>query len=139
MNPDKEQLLALILRQTAGTPAPLPKSMREKESPFPLFNAWLAALTPLLPAGTEAELADYQYCALMGVVVGFCDRNLSPFLENHTAIIPPLLDDIASVYAQVKDTGAAYSHENFTYRAYDYGIHKAYYLDWDLYMSHEMY
>jgi hypothetical protein len=75
----------------------------------------------------------------MGMVVGFGDRNLSPYVAQHTAIIPPLLEDIRSVYQQVRASGAAYSPEEFIFRAFDYGIHKAYYLDWDLYLSHDMY
>lgn len=136
---DQDQLLAVILRQGAEKPAPLPRNMREKEAPFPQFMAWMKALTVFLPDGVHPQLGEYQYSALMGLVVGFGDRGLSPYLEQHTAIIPPLLAEIASVYQQIKSSGNAYSHEDFIYRAFDYGIHKAYYLDWDLYMSHDMY
>ncbi len=139
MKYDKDQLLAVILRQTAEKPAPLPKHLREKEAPFPHFAEWLSALSVWLPDDVDAELGEYQYSALMGLVIGFGDRGLSPYVAQHTAIIPPLLEEIASVYHQVKTSGNAYSHEDFIYRAYDYGIHKAYYLDWDLYMSNDMY
>ena len=103
------------------------------------FRAWLRELERFLPAPGERELDDYYRCALMGVVVGFEDRDLSPYLAQHTAIIPLLLKDIRAVYEQVRRSGACYSPEEFVFRAFDYGIHKAYYLDWDLYLSHDMY
>lgn len=103
------------------------------------FSQWMADLADFLPSDGDPALGEYQYCALMGVVVGMRDRDLSPFEADHTEIIPPLMEDIRSVYDQILASGAAYSHEGFIYRAYDYGIHKAYYLDWDRYMSHELY
>jgi hypothetical protein len=138
--PDKQDLLALILR-----PGPLPVAERAAEriqastEVHSDFGVWLRELERYLPPPSDPELDEYYRYALMGVVVGFGDRNLSPFLAQHTAILPPLLEDIRSVYGQVRASGAPYSVEEFILRAFDYGIHKAYYLDWDLYLSHDMY
>jgi len=101
---------------------------------------WLDALTPMLPSDVnEDELADFLWFALLGVAVGFDDRELSPFVEAHREIIPPLLADIRSVYEQIKARGLEYDRDLFRLRAFDYGIHKAYYLDWRLYMSKDLY
>jgi hypothetical protein len=137
--PDKQQLLALILRPRADAAIAPAARLQARTQVHSDFAVWLRALEPLLPPPSDPELDEYFRTALMGVVVGFGDRNLSPFLPQHTAIIPPLLEDIRSVHEQVRAAGAGYSREEFTFRAFDYGIHKAYYLDWDLYLSHDMY
>ena len=55
------------------------------------------------------------------------------------AIIPPLLDDIQGVFDRLRKLNADYDPDEFRFRAYDYGIHKAYYLDWCLYLSKDCY
>jgi hypothetical protein len=137
---DSDALRALVLR----APAPLPARRAEVPPREPTgkslhFGTWLRELERFLPAPGERELDDYYRYALMGVVVGFEDRDLSPYLEQHTAIVPLLLKDIRVVYEQVRRSGAHYSPEEFVFRAFDYGIHKAYYLDWQLYLSQELY
>jgi len=145
LKPDKQQLLALILhnqQSPAVVEAPETRAVeriKAKTEVYSDFDAWLRELERHLPPPSDAELDEYYHCALMGLVVGFGDRNLSPYLAEHTAIIAPLLEDIRSVFEQVKAAGAPYSREAFIFRAFDYGIHKAYYLDWDLYLSHDMY
>lgn len=139
--PDKQELLALILRPGAEVTAAAPRAehIHAKTEGHSEFREWLAELERYLPDPSEPELDDYYRYALMGLVVGFGDRHLSPYVAAHTAIIAPLLEDIRSVYEQVKASDASYSPEEFVFRAFDYGIHKAYYLDWDLYLSHDMY
>ena len=141
MKPDKQELLALILSPGRSlVPAEARREVfKARTAVHSDFGAWLRELEQHLPPPGAAELDAYYRYALMGLVVGFGDRNLSPFLPQHTAIIAPLLDDIRSVYEQIKASGAVYSEEEFIFRAFDYGIHKAYYLDWDLYLSHDMY
>lgn len=140
--PDKQELLALILRPdspvTATEEVPVER-IQAKTDVHSDFADWLAELERHLPPASDPELDEYYRYALMGLVVGFGDRHLSPYVAEHTAIIAPLLEDIRSVYEQVKASNAAYSREEFIFRAFDYGIHKAYYLDWDLYLSHDMY
>lgn len=101
--------------------------------------AVLKAVRGLIPPGADPELAGYFQFALMGVSQGFVERNLSPFIQPHLDIIPLLFDDIAAVFEQLKSGEAEYDQEEFRFRSYDYGLHKAYYLDWTLYMSKEMY
>jgi hypothetical protein len=98
-----------------------------------------AALAGGLPVPADPELADYERIALLGVSAGFIERNLSPHLAEHTAIIPPLIAEIRSVYREVKRVGMPYSAEEFRLRAFHYGVHKASYLDWQLYLSKECY
>ena len=99
----------------------------------------LKTLQPLLPGGVDEELADFFRFALLGLCVGFSDRYLSPHLKAHTAIVPALLEDIRGVFDQLKAMGADYDPEVFRFNAYDYGVHKAYYLDWQLYLSKDLY
>lgn len=140
--PDKsDSPFSLILRprNEEGAFLPVPSRDPRKSAPHSHFNEWFEALKAYLPEEEDPELRNYFEFALMGLTVGFLDRDLSPFLPGHTAIIEPVLEDIRQVYRRIKDSQSAYRPEEFIFRAYDYGIHKAYYLDWDLYMSHEMY
>lgn len=105
----------------------------------PEVRACFEALQPLLDDDAEEPLAEFLRLALLGVAVGFVERNLSPELEQHRAIVPPLLDDIRGVFQSAKAEQSQYDPDEFRYRAYHYGIHKASYLDWDLYLSKEMY
>ncbi len=99
----------------------------------------LQTVEKFLPARADEDLTDFSRFALLGVCVGFSERNLSPYVDAHLEIIPPLLEDIRSVYEQLKKMAATIDRDEFRFRAYDYGIHKACYLDWRLYLSKEMY
>ena len=118
--PRSEMLLAESLRQPEMAP-------------------WLEHLSQHLPAVREPELARYFRFALLGVCAGFMERGLSPYLPEHVEIIAPLLADIQGVFDRIQSMNAAYSPEEFCQQAYAYGVHKATYLDWDLYLSKEMY
>lgn len=136
---DKSELLALIVRGSESPTHAAAAKMRARIETHSAFDVWLKELERHLPPPSDPELDGYYRDALMGLVVGFGDRNLSPYLEAHTAIIAPMLADIRAVFEQIKTGGQPYSVDEFTFRAFDYGIHKAYYLDWDLYLSHDMY
>lgn len=136
---DSPSPFALILRPPDGQHLPALFTGAPEASSHSHFFEWFEALKTYLPDESDPELTEYFEFALMGLTVGFVDRDLSPFLPAHTALIPVVLGDIRQVYRQVMEAGTDYSPEEFIFRAYDYGIHKAYYLDWDLYMSHEMY
>ncbi|MCZ6556484.1 MAG: hypothetical protein O7A69_01755 [SAR324 cluster bacterium] len=99
----------------------------------------LEAFSTLISPNTEEPLAEYFRFALLGVGVGFAERNLSPRDEKHLEIIPPLLEEIRAVYDHLTAAEAPYDPDEFRFKAYDYGIHKAYYLDWRLYLSKELY
>lgn len=140
MSQEHSDLLALVLGSSPSRKA------REESAALlaeaicrPNMGNWLEELKTHLPAIDDEELREYFQTAMLGVCVGLSDRNLSPFLPEHTEIIPPLLEDIRSVYAQVKASGAEYDPELFRHRAFDYAIHKATYLDWDLYGSKTLY
>jgi hypothetical protein len=85
------------------------------------------------------ELAEYERTALLGVCAGFVERQLSPYVAEHVAIIPPMLEEIRAVYRQLRTLGTAYDPAEFRIRAFHYGVHKASYLDWRLYLSKECY
>jgi len=105
----------------------------------PEVQSCAAALAGCLPALADPELAEYERLALLGVSAGFVERHLSPHLAAHTAIVPPLIEEIRSVFREVKRLGMPYSTEEFRLRAFHYGVHKASYLDWQLYLSKELY
>ncbi|MDH5752737.1 MAG: hypothetical protein OEZ59_10010 [Deltaproteobacteria bacterium] len=127
-----------------------PSAKRPKDSETLLIQSlyreeigpWLERLKEFIPKNQEElpeELMRYYRFALLGVCVAFLDRGLSPYADEHVTIIEPMLAEIRDVFRQVTGSGMSYDKEEFCFRSYDYGIHKATYLDWKLYMSKEFY
>ena len=140
MERSKEDLLQEILAlDTAPAEIEDSRALAVAAEARPPVVAAMLALRPLVPEEEEDELAEYYRFALLGLSVGFAERNLSPQDPAHQAIVQPLLADIRSVYKQLGELGSGYDREEFLFRAYDYGVHKAYYLDWRLYLSQELY
>ena len=121
--PKREQTMALV---------------RVARRELPIL-ASLEAFSRYLPAEVDPELAEYFQFALLGVSVGFRERNLLSEDEAHLEIISPLLEDIRIVFQRLQQMGAEYDAEEFRFQAYDYGINKVYYLDWRLYLSKTLY
>ena len=134
----KKYVLERILRPSGAGKQALVR-VEKRHLPVPTGLGALQHFKNLLPAGADAELAEYCQYALLGVSAGLRERNLSPQDEAHLEIIPPLLKDIRLVYRRLKKMKAEYDPEEFRYQAYDYGIHKVYYLDWRLYLSKTLY
>src|SRR3990172_7700267 len=84
----------------------------------PEVQACYGVLEPLLGEGDAEPLAEYLRLALLGLATAFVERNLSPYLDQHRAIVAPLLEDIRGVYAQVVLHEAPYSPDEFRYRDY---------------------
>ena len=142
MERSKEELLTSLLAQVKeaqATAEDTAKALVRKVESLPPATAAMTELVKRLPEDAPDVLREIFLYALMGVSLGFGERNLSPYLEVHLEIIEPLLEDIRAVYDQVNKTGAEVKKEEFHRQAFDFGLHKAYYLDWRLYMSKEMY
>lgn len=105
----------------------------------PQAREWMGHLSVHLPGDAPPPLQEYLRLALLGVCAGFLERTLSPYVPQHVEIIPPLLEEIRGVYDQVQALGGVYDAEEFRYRAFHYGLHKASYLDWRLYLSNTCY
>src|SRR5690349_20923600 len=100
---------------------------------------WMAHLAKHLPPDAPPPLDEYLRVALLGVCAGFLERTLSPYAPQHEEIVPPLMAEITAVFDQVRTMGGAYDPDEFRYRAFHYGLHKACYLDWRLYLSNTCY
>ena len=139
MKKEKEDLLeGLLGKAEPGAVAETKALMLSERNKPPVVEAY-RAMESMLPARIDSELAEYLRCALIGVSVGFAQRHLSPYVAEHLEIVPPLLEDIRSVFLQIKGMEAEIDREAFRHQAFDYGIHKALYLDWRLYLSKDMY
>jgi hypothetical protein len=141
MTPDCETLLATLRRAEPLGEAAVAETRALIRRAHTLEQAreWLQVFDQLVPRDAKEPLTEYLRYALLGICLGFVERDLSPYYAEHLAIVPPMLEDIRGVYDQLEGMGVRADAENFRYRAFDYGIHKAYYLDWTLYMSKECY
>lgn len=105
----------------------------------PQVQAFSRELVRYVGGHGDEELAEYERLAVLGVCAGFAERQLSPYIAEHIAIVPALLEEIRTVYAQLRKLGTTYDPAEFRIRAFHYGVHKASYLDWRLYLSKECY
>ena len=105
----------------------------------PAIAACAVVLRKAMEQPDDQQLALFESYAILGVSAGFVERHLSPHLMQHQAIIAPMIEEIRSVYAQLIELGSPYDKEEFKLRAFHYGVHKASYLDWQLYLSKECY
>lgn len=103
------------------------------------IQEWMCHLAPHISPDIPEPLEEFLRLALLGVCAGFQERTLSPYAPQHAEIIPPLLAEIRAVYEQVQALGGGYDADEFRYRAFHYGLHKACYLDWRLYLSNTCY
>ena len=141
MNPNRDTLLASLRERPRDATARdhETRALVQRAGTLEKAREWLRVFEQFLPPGAEGSLREVLQFALLGLCLGFVERDLSPFVAEHLAIVPPMLEDVQSVYNQADAQGFAVAPEEFRFRAFDYGIHKAYYLDWTLYMSKECY
>jgi len=142
--PGPNDLLNAVLQTSANAQAEQAeiRALVAQAKTRPDAAQWLEDLGQLVPHTEEEALREIYQFAMLGLTLGFLDRNLSPWVEAHREIVGPMLAEIRSVYEQVQQRnveGVDYQQEAFCYRAFNYGVHKAYYLDWVLYLSHEPY
>jgi len=140
MDRTKEELLSCLLQPEPDAQDSFPtRALALRVDALPPAATAMSELVRYLPEQAPDALREIYLYALMGVSLGFAERNLSPFIEAHLEIIEPLLEDIRTVFEQVTQMEAEVQPEEFHRQAFDFGLHKAYYLDWRLYMSKEMY
>jgi hypothetical protein len=139
MNPDRENLLTALVSPAPAEALEQTRALIRDAGTTERAREWLPAFDPFLPAEVEAPLLEYLRYAVLGLCLGFVERDLSPFHQEHLAIVAPMLADIRSVFEQLAEMRRLPDPEQFRFRCFDYGVHKAYYLDWTLYMSKECY
>jgi len=141
MDPNRDSLLASLCEPPRGSPTRNHETLAliQRAGTLEKAREWLRVFEQFLPPGAAGSLREVLQYALLGLCLGFVERDLSPYVAEHLAIVPPMLEDVRSVFAQVEARGLAVEPEQFRFRAFDYGLHKATYLDWTLYMSKEFY
>jgi hypothetical protein len=141
MNPTRDTLLASLREPPPSAAAhnDETRALIRRLDRLERAREWLRVFEQFLPPGQEGSAREMLQYALLGLCLGFIERDLSPFVAEHLAIVPPMLEDVRSVYDQAAVQSSAIDPEEFRFRAFDYGVHKAYYLDWTLYMSKECY
>jgi hypothetical protein len=141
LNADRNELLTLLSSAAPARDAEFveTRALIRRAGTLEKARRWLAVFEQFLPPDAEEPLLSYLRYGLLGLCLGFVERELSPYVAEHLAIVPPMLEDIRAVHEKLEELGLRPDPEAFRYRAFDYGVHKAYYLDWTLYMSKECY
>ena len=117
------------------TATELPTVVPEHPNWLRLAKVWSASLPVPEPTG----LAIWQQLALLGVWTGMQERKLDPARPEHQAVLPRVLEDVGGAFQQLCESGGNPGDVTVRRQVYDFGIQWAYYLDWDLYMSQELY
>ena len=83
--------------------------------------------------------AEYVEIAILGMCLAFEERGIPPDLPGHRSLLHLLVKDVSGMCRQLQQSGHSYSREDLLFRAYDYGMRRAYHLDWELYGSQTSY
>ncbi len=92
-----------------------------------------------LDTRTDPLLREWLKLVLLGVCNGFTERGLDPELPEHREVFSRIVKDVSGVYSQLRGMQPEKGLESLKSQVYDYGVQWAYYLDWKLYMSEELY
>lgn len=84
-------------------------------------------------------LNEWIELALLGACVGFVERDLAPILPAHQYVYARIIGDISEVYYQIQQQGLDYDHDYMRFVLFDFGVQCIYHLDWELYLSQELY
>lgn len=119
----------------SNSAAALPAVVPEHPDWPQLAEVWSAKL----PAQESPGLDHWRQLALLGLWVGLRERNLDPARPEHQAVLPRVLEDVSGAFRQLCESGGNPNAPAVRWQVYDFGVQWAYYLDWDLYMSQELY
>lgn len=103
------------------------------------IQGWWKTRIALIEPETDSLLKEWLNLAILGACVGFSERNLNPDLPEHHRILPHIIRDVSGVYRKMKPHSDAKDLRQLKRQVYDFGVQWVYYLDWDLYMSRELY
>jgi hypothetical protein len=87
----------------------------------------------------KSPLNDWERLVLLGTCIGFHQRNLNCNDPSHQYIYPKILIDVQNLFPEFIKEGADPNHPDILNQVIDFGIQWVYYMDWDLYMSQELY
>ena len=113
-----------------------PNLARERD---PCFQREWMTVSSALDARTDPLLRKWLKLVLLGVCTGFEERGLDPELPEHREVFSRIVKDVSGVYSQLSGMQPGKGLESLKTQIYDYGVQWAYYLDWKLYMSKELY
>ncbi len=103
------------------------------------INQWWQDKLTLLENENIDGLKAWLEILLLGACVGFSERNLNPELPAHQYIYPRMIQDVKDMYFKLKQNNADLESHELKWQVYDFGLQWVYYMDWDVYISQELY
>jgi hypothetical protein len=104
-----------------------------------LLRCWEARRQQWVSAAASPSLQEWQALVLLGTCVGFFERELRPDAAAHQYIFPRLLEDVNRLHEQLSAQATDLHSPALLHQVFDYGVQWVYYMDWDLYISQELY
>ena len=105
----------------------------------PCFHREWMTISSALDERTDPLLRELLKLVLLGVCTGFAERGLDSEVTEHREVFSGIVKDVSEVYSQLRGVQLKKGLESLKSQVYHYGVQWAYYLDWKLYMSKELY
>ena len=137
--PDPSMILAPLEAQPGESERcemRFPNLPRERD---PCFQRDWMIVYSTLDARKNPLFREWLKLVLLGVCTGFAERGLDPELPEHHEVFSRIVKDVSGIYSQLRDMQPEKSSESLKSQVFDYGVQWAYYLDWKLYMSKDLY
>ncbi len=100
------------------------------------LRQWAQAQVP----DTVAEaLRPWLQQVLLGYAWGLKERNMRREDLRHLEPIPRILEDVSGLFTQLEGHPEQQQAPELLAQVFDFGVQWAYYLDWKLYLSQELY
>ena len=87
----------------------------------------------------EQPLQEFLNLAILGVCQGFEERNLDPGLPEHREVFSHVIKDVKGLIQKIPVPSNGKELQRLKKQVFDFGTQWVYYLDWELYMSKELY
>ena len=104
-----------------------------------MINGWWKDLKLMIPEESDEQLKEWLKILLLGVCVGFKERNLNPELPAHQYIYPRMFKDVSDMFHKLQARKLPLDTSEMKWQVYDFGLQWIYYMDWDVYISQELY
>ena len=87
----------------------------------------------------DQPLQEFLTLAILGVCQGFEERNLDPGLPEHREVFSNIIKDVKGLIQKITVPSNGKELQSLKKQVFDFGMQWVYYLDWELYMSKELY
>ncbi len=117
-------------------PLPEPDALLQEHPDALTLRHWAQGQ---VPEATSERLRPWFQQVLLGYAWGLSERHMRREDLRHVEPIPRILEDVAGLFEQLEGHPELQEAPDLLAQVFDFGVQWAYYLDWKLYLSQELY